>query len=89
MQAGLWEDSDHIRRFTNLRIQEQIDKALEHLDENDDKKFVVIAHTNESGEWKVSSAIKLGDKFSVSAAVYDNWKNPKGIGFKTDVVFSI
>lgn len=87
MQSTLYEDGYGIRRFKSIKIQTQIDDAIRRLADTD-KKFIVVGHTDDSGVWKVSSAIKLGDKFSVQAAMYDNWKKPEGLSFSADVIFS-
>ena len=51
MQDFLYEVNG-IRRFRSINIQSQIDDAIKRL-EDKNKKFIVVAHTDDSGDWKV------------------------------------
>lgn len=87
MQAGLWEDYKGIRRFSNTAVQKQIDKTYKKLEE-ENKTVGVVAHTDESGDWKISAVIRKGDNFSIMAAAYDNWKNPQGLKWEAQAVLA-
>jgi len=89
MQNVLWEDPNGVRRFKDTKLQTAIDSAVYKLGGLKDKKFIIIGHTDTTGKWKVSSAFKVNDTFSIQAALYDNWRNPEGITAGGEVVLAL
>jgi 2-keto-3-deoxy-L-rhamnonate aldolase RhmA len=88
MNKLLWEDYKGVRRFRNPDIQEQIDRVVAKLD-REGKTLGVIAHTDDTGKWKVTGVVRFGDNFSIHAAVYDNYKTPEKLSFEAEAVFAI
>ena len=61
------KEREGIRMFSDSKIQEAIDDALQHVSE--DKPVAVVAHATPMGQ-RISLAVRLGDKWSIMAAAY-------------------
>lgn len=78
-------EENGIRRFADANIQSAVDSALSELDPW--KKVAVVAHATNEG-WKLSAAVKLGDKFSIMAAAYDDYQFDGTPNFEAKAVWT-
>lgn len=77
-------DGDRIRRFTNSKLQESIDRALAEL--KDGERGAVLAYGNGDGV-NLAAVARLGDQWSVVGVLSHEWKGPKPLDGEVAIRF--